>query len=82
MVEKVCVNWGPLEETALSPGMELFYWENSEHVVWLYTEIVIKGDSLLLDTTAAGFLSWWGHYALSEVWKEDSDGGAGLSTVS
>lgn len=50
MVEKVCVNWGPLEETALSPGMELFYWENSEHVVWLYTEIVIKGDSLLLDT--------------------------------
>lgn len=47
--ESLC-KLGPLEETALSPGMELFYWENSEHVVWLYTEIVIKGDSLLLDT--------------------------------
>lgn len=52
--ESVC-KLGLLKEATSSLGKELFYWENSEYVVWLCTGIVSKGNSFLTLMADPGF---------------------------
>lgn len=39
--------WDPLKKPTPCPQQEAVYWKNSEHVVWLCTELVSEGSSCL-----------------------------------